>query len=83
LPIRSPILFELKYDGFRGIANTIDGLNLKSIVRLSARLLITGAILPLVRAGMIGKSVNKSSLASVFFALAAPAATMAAPIQPP
>jgi len=51
LPIRSPILFELKYDGFRGIANTIDGLNLKSIVRLSARLLITGAILPLVRAG--------------------------------
>jgi ATP-dependent DNA ligase len=44
-------LFELKYDGFRGIANTIDGLNLKSIVRLSARLLITGAILPLVRAG--------------------------------
>jgi hypothetical protein len=42
-------LFDLKLDGFRGIADTIDGLNLKSIVRLSARLLITGAILPLVR----------------------------------
>jgi hypothetical protein len=44
-------LFDLKLDGFRGIADTIDGPNLKSIVRLSARLLITGAILPLVRAG--------------------------------
>jgi hypothetical protein len=40
-------LFDIKLDGFRGIADTIDGVNLKSIVRLSARLLI----LPLVRAG--------------------------------